>query len=145
VNIYPTYIFDKGPLKGLVVTPGVKIQTGLPLTTLAAQEAYTDQGEAILNGRGDLGRAPVTGTVDVHLDYPWRISESRSLHFAIDMLNIANTKRNLLINQNVDLDFLVKNADFQKPGFGAANAQGQNLVLGFVQPFNARFHVSFNF
>ena len=145
VNIYPTYIVGKGILKGLVVTPGVKIQTGVPLTTLTAQEIYTDQGEAIPFGRGDLGRAPVTGTVDVHLDYPWRISESKSIHFAVDMLNIADTRRNILINQNYDLDFQVQNNDFMKPGFGAENAGGQNLVLGFVQPFSARFHVAFNF
>jgi Carboxypeptidase regulatory-like domain len=145
INVYPTYIFDKGILKGLVVTPGVKIQSGVPLTTLAAQEDYQNSGEVPTFGRGDLGRAPVTGTVDVHLDYPWRIGETKSLHFAIDMLNIANTRRNLLINQNVDLSFGVKNLDFQAPGFGAANAEGQNLVLGFVQPFSARFHVSFNF
>jgi hypothetical protein len=145
VNIYPTYTFDKSILKGLIVTPGVKFETGNPLTTLAAQQAYTDQGEAILNHRGDLGHGPVTGTVDVHVDYPWRISEGKTLHFEADFLNIANTKRNLLINQNIDLDFEVPNKDFQAPGFGAANAAGQNLVLGFVQPFNARFHVSFNF
>lgn len=145
VNIYPTYTFDRGIVKGLIVTPGVRIQTGVPLTTLAAQQDYTDQGEAVLFGRGDLGRAPVTGTVDVHVDYPWRISESKTLHFEADFLNIADTRRNLLINQNVDLDFQIKNKDFGAPGFGAANAAGQNLVLGFVQPFNARFHVSFNF
>jgi hypothetical protein len=145
INIYPTYIFDKGPVRGLVVTPGVRIQSGVPLTTLAGQEAYSDQGEAILFHRGDLGRAPVTGTVDVHVDYPWRISESKSLHFAVDLQNIANTRRNLSVNQNVDVDFGVANVDFQKPGFGAGNAAGQNLVLGFVQPFSARFHVSFNF
>jgi len=145
VNIYPTYIFDKGILKGLVVTPGVKVQTGVPLTTLAAQEDYGNFGEVPLFGRGDLGRAPVTGTVDVHLDYPWRISESKSLHFEIDMLNIANTKRNLLINQYVDLSFGVLNKDFMAPGAGQANAEGQNLIEGFVEPFSARFHVSFNF
>jgi hypothetical protein len=145
VNIYPTYIFDKSFLRGLVVTPGVKIQTGVPLTSLAAQEDYGNYGEVPFNGRGDLGRAPVTGTVDVHLDYPWRISESKSLHFSIDMLNIANTKRNLLVNQFVDLDFGVLNKDFQKPGFGGPNGAQQYLVAGFVAPFSARFHVSFNF
>jgi hypothetical protein len=145
VNIYPTYIFDKTFLKGLVVTPGVKIQSGVPLTTLTAQEAYQDAGEVPQFGRGDLGRAPVTGTVDVHLDYPWRISETKSLHFAIDMLNIADTRRTLLVNENYDLDFEVKNVDFNKPGTSFANAAGTQLVQGFVQPFSARFHVSFNF
>jgi len=151
VNIYPTYTFDKGFVKGLVVTPGVKIQSGLPLTTLAAQEAYGNQGEVPLFGRGDLGRGPVTGTVDVHLDYPWRISESKSLHFAVDIMNIANSRRNILTDQFVDLDFGITNkppvGDFGKPGYYPYpfNAAGQNLTTGFVEPISARFHVAFNF
>jgi len=147
VNFYPTYIFDKTFLKGLVVTPGVRIQSGVPLTTLEGLEPYFDSGEIPLFGRGDLGRAPVTGTVDVHLDYPWRLSETKSLHFSVDMQNIANTRRNLLINQNLDIDFGILNADFMKPGYynSTGPSAGQNLILGFVQPFNARFHVSFNF
>ena len=85
--------------------------------------------------------------MDVHLDYPWRLSENKSLHFSIDMLNIANTKRNLLINQNLDIDFGIQNADFMKPGYynSTGPSAGQNLVIGFVQPFSARFHVAFNF
>ena len=145
VNIFPTYTFDKGFVKGLVVTPGVRIQTGVPLTTLTAQEAYLDPGEVPQFGRGDLGRAPVTGTVDVHLDYPVRLSETKSLHFTIDMLNIADTRRNLLVNEDADLEFGVKNVDFGKPGTSFANAAGSQLIQGFVQPFSARFHVSFNF
>ena len=145
VNVYPTYIFDKGPLRGLVVTPGVRIQSGVPLTTLVAQEDYGNFGEVPLHGRGDLGRAPVTGTVDVHLDYPRRITESKVLHFSVDMLNIANTKRNLSINQYPDVDFGVLNADFMKPGAGQQVGIQQNLVQGFVAPFSARFHVSFTF
>lgn len=145
INIYPTYVFDKGKIKGLTITPGVKIQTGVPLTTLAAQEAYQNSGEVPLFGRGDLGRSPVTGTVDVHVEYPVKLGETRSLRFAIDMFNIANTKRELSINQNVDLSWGALNADFKKPGFGAVNAQGQNLILGFVQPFSSRATVSFNF
>jgi len=148
VNIYPTYFFDKGFVKGLVITPGVRIQTGVPLTTLEGLKPYADSGEIALFGRGDLGRAPVTGTVDVHLDYPWRISENKSLHFSIDMLNIADTRRNILIDQDVDIEFGILNADFMKPAGAvgnALNAAGTHLVQGFVQPFSARFHVAFNF
>ena len=151
VNIYPTYTFDKGFVRGLIVTPGVKIQSGLPLTTLAAQQAYGNQGEVPLFGRGDLGRGPVTGTVDVHLDYPVKLGETKSLHFAVDVLNIANSKRNILVDQFVDLNFGIPNkppaGDFGKPGYYPYpfNAAGQNLVLGFVEPVSARFHVAFNF
>ena len=104
-------------------------------------------GEVPINGRVDLGRGPVTGTVDVHVDYPWRISESKSVHFAVDMLNIANTKRNILVNQFQDITFGITSADYQKPGYYPYpfNAAGQNLIAGFVEPFSARFHVSFNF
>ena len=147
VNVYPTYTFDKTFLKGLIVTPGVKIQSGLPFTTLIAQEPYVNTGEVPVNGRGDLGRGPVTGTVDLHLDYPWRISESKSLHFSVDMMNIANTKRNITINQFQDVTFGILTPDYQKPGYYPYpfNAAGQNLVTGFVEPFSARFHVAFNF
>jgi hypothetical protein len=147
VNIYPTYTFDKTFLKGLIVTPGVKIQSGLPFTTLVAQEPYVNTGEVPIFGRGDLGRGPVTGTVDVHLDYPWRISESKSVHFSVDLMNIANSKRNLLIDQFADVTFGLKSADYQKPGYYPYpfNAAGQNLTTGFMEPFSARFHVAFNF
>jgi hypothetical protein len=147
VNVYPTYTFDKTFLKGLIVTPGVKIQSGLPFTTLVAQQPYVNTGEVPINGRGDLGRGPVTGTVDVHLDYPWQISESKSLHFAVDLMNIADTRRNLLIDQFGDITFGIKSTDYTKPGYYPYpfNAAGQNLVTGFVEPFSARFHVAFNF
>ncbi len=147
VNVYPTYIFDKTFLRGLIVTPGVKIQSGLPLTTLIAQQPYVNTGEVPVNGRGDLGRGPVSGTVDVHLDYPWQISESKSLHFAVDLMNIADTRRNLLIDQFADVTFGIKSADYMKPGYYPYpfNAAGQNLTTGFVEPFSARFHVAFNF
>ncbi len=145
VNIYPTYTFDKGFIKGLVVTPGIKIQTGVPLTTFTAQEAYQDAGEVPQYGRGDLGFSPTTGTVDVHVDYPWKISETKSVHFAVDMLNIADTRREIQVNQDWDLEFGVKNLGFGLPGTSFGNAAGTQLVQGFVQPFSVRFHVAFNF
>jgi hypothetical protein len=45
VNIYPIYVLDHSLLKGMVLGGGLRIQTGLPLTTLAAQQAYQNAGE----------------------------------------------------------------------------------------------------
>ena len=56
----------------------------------------------------------MTGTVDIHVEYPWRISEKKRLHFGMDMFNLANVKRVTGINQNEDLQFGVPNTDFQK-------------------------------
>jgi len=145
INIYPTYILDRGPLKGLILTPGVKIQSGVPLTTLAAQSNYGNYGEVPIFGRGDLGRLPMTGTVDAHVEYPWKISESKSLNLAVDFLNIANTKRPLSINQFADLSYQNLNVDFKKPGNGIPDNLIEGLTGGFVNPFSMRIGVSFKF
>jgi len=145
VNVYTTYVLDRSVMKGLVLGSGVRIQTGVPLTTLAGQSAYLTSGEVPIFGRGDLGRAPVTGTVDAHVEYPWHFSESKYFKFGIDFFNIANTKRALLENQFVDLTFGVPSTDFQKPGNGTTHSYPDRLVGGFVAPFSARASVSFNF
>jgi hypothetical protein len=110
---------------------GLRIQSGVPLTTLYAQYAYQNPGEVPWFGRGDLGRAPVTGTVDLHAEYPWRISERFSLKMGYDAFNIANTKRSTLVDEYGDLGFGTVNVDFQKPGGPSGHS--------FVYPFNSRF------
>ncbi|MGH9747888.1 MAG: TonB-dependent receptor [Candidatus Acidiferrales bacterium] len=127
VNVYSTYVLDRSFMKGLVLGGGLKLASGVPLTTIAAQEAYVNSGEVPLFGRGDLGRAPVTGTIDTHLEYPWKINDRFTLKLGFDAFNIGNTKRETLINQNVDLQFGVPNSDFK-------NAYRRF----FVTPFQSR-------
>jgi hypothetical protein len=136
INVYPTYVLDRSFLKGLVLGGGLRIQSGVPLTTLVAQQAYQNPGEVPLFGRGDLGRAPVTGTIDTHIEYPWKLTEKLSLKLGFDAFNIANTKRQTLINQNDDQGFGIPNADFMKP----AGTVGQHNYF-FVPPFSSRFSV----
>jgi len=145
VNIYPTYILDRSPLKGLIITPGIRIQSGVPLTTLTAQSNYGNPGEVPIHGRGDLGRLPMTGTVDAHVEYPWVIREGKFLRLAVDFLNIANTKRPLSINQFADLSFGNLNVDFQKPGNGIPDNLIDGLTGGFVAPFSLRLKAQFVF
>jgi len=127
VNVYTTYVLSNGMLKGMVLGGGVKVQSGVPLTTLVAQQAYQNQGEVPLFGRGDLGRAPVTGSVDVHIEYPWKINDRFTLKAGFDAFNIADGRRETLINQNADQGFQVNNGDFQKP-----------YLRYFQPPFQAR-------
>jgi hypothetical protein len=127
VNVQTTYILDRSKLKGLVLGTNLRVQGGVPLSTLAAQPAYINTGEVPLFGRGDLGRAPTTGTLDVHAEYPFKLGEKMSFRAGIDLFNILNTKRQTLINQNPDLQYGVLNVDFQ-------NAF-QNF---FIAPFQAR-------
>ena len=104
------------------------------------QQAYQNAREVPLFGRGDLGRAPVIGTVDAHIEYPWKLGERFTLKLGFDAFNIGNTTRTTLINQNNDQGFGVPNPDFQKP-FGVAGLAG----YFFQQPFSSRFSVRFVF
>jgi hypothetical protein len=140
LNAHTFYVFPNGKLKGLVLGTGLTVQSGIPLTTLVAQQAYQNQGEVPIFGRGDLGRSPVTGTVDAHVEYPWRITERISLRLGFDMFNIANSNRQTTVNQFYDLGFSLKNADFQKP-YTSTNFQTQ----GFVSPFTSRASVKLVF
>jgi hypothetical protein len=133
INIYPIFILDHSRLKGLVLGGGLRIQTGLPLTTLVAQQAYQNAGEVPLNGRGDLGRAPTTAGIDAHLEYPWKFNERVSLKFGFDAFNIFNRKSQTLINQNADQGFGVNNQDFKLP-FATTGMNG----YFFQQPFSSR-------
>jgi len=137
VNIYSTFALDKSRLKGMVLGGGLRIQSGVPLTTLVAQQAYQNAGEVPLNGRGDLGRAATTAGLDAHAEYPWKLGERFSLRFGFDAFNIANRKTQTLINQNADQGFGIPNPDnFKKP----YATIGMNNYF-FQQPFSSRVSV----
>src|SRR2546421_81383 len=58
INIFPVYVLDHSRLKGMVFGGGLRVQTGLPLTTLVAQQAYQNADEVQLFARAELFRAP---------------------------------------------------------------------------------------
>jgi Carboxypeptidase regulatory-like domain len=134
LNILPSYTIADGFAKNLELGTAVSVLSGVPWTTLAAQEIYGNAGEVPLYGRGDLGRSPVTGTVGAHLMYPIKFTESKQLKLSFDAFNIANTKRVIRTTQDVDLSFQVLNQDFTN-----------HIPLSFVPPFSARFSVLFTF
>jgi len=134
VNVSAFYVLDRSRLKGMVLGSGLRIQTGLPLTTLYAQFAYQNAGEVPWFGRGDLGRAPTTSTVDAQIEYPWKLTDRVSLKLGFSAFNIANRKAKTLINQNADQGFGVTNAnDFKGP----YATTGMNSYF-FQQPFSSR-------
>src|SRR5712691_5069197 len=138
LNAHSTYVLPNGKLKGMVFGAGVTVRSGNPLTTLVAQQGYQNPGEVPIFGRGDLGRSPVTGTVDAHVEYPWRIRERFHLKFGFDVFNIGNTKRQTTLNQNFDLGFGLSNADSQHPVTSIVNQ-------GFVPPFRSRASIKLEF
>jgi len=142
-NGYFSYVFDHGMLKNLTLGTGIRVSTGTPINELAAHPVYQNAGEVPIGGRGKEGRTPTTGNVDFHADYVMNITEKAHLRFGVDMFNIANTKRILYINQNVDLGFGTTNIDFLKP----ANIPFAPIAsaTGIQSPFNARVFARLEF
>jgi len=137
-NAHSTYVLPSGKLKGFVIGAGLTVLSGNPLTSLYAQEAYQNAGEVPLFGRSNLGRAPVTGSVDAHLEYPIKLTERMQLKVAFDVFNIVDSTRQTTVNQFGDLGFGQPNVDFQKPITTFVNQ-------GFVDPFNSRLSVLLTF
>ncbi|MGH7867975.1 MAG: TonB-dependent receptor, partial [Candidatus Dormibacteraceae bacterium] len=134
LNVEPVYTIASGFAKNLTLSAAVNVLSGVPLTTLYAQQIYGNPGEVPVNGRGDLGFSPVTGTVDAHAEYPWKFGESKQLKFEFDAFNLANTKRSILSTEQADLSFGQLNQDFTN-----------HIPLSFVAPFSARFGLMFTF
>jgi hypothetical protein len=132
-NGYFSYVFDHGTLKNLTLGSGVRITTGTPINQMAAHPVYDNAGEVPIGGRGSEGRTPTTGQVDLHADYVKNITERLHLRFGVDMFNLGNAKRILLINQNIDLGTGTPNLDFLKPATLIAT-RGDSIQ----SPFNAR-------
>jgi Carboxypeptidase regulatory-like domain len=137
-NAHATYVLPSGKLKGFVIGAGVTVLSGNPLTTFYAQEPYVNGGEVPQFGRGDLGRAPVVGSVDAHLEYPFRLTERMQLKVAFDVFNIVDSTRQTTSNQFGDLTYGNANVDFGKPITTFVNQ-------GFVDPFNSRLSVLLTF
>ena len=140
LNAHSTYVLPNGKLKGFTIGAGVTVLSGNPLTSLYAQQAYQNPGEVPLLGRANLGRSPVTGSVDAHLEYPFKLSERMQLKVAYDLFNIVDSTRQTTINQFGDLGFGLQNVDFQKP-ITTTTFQNQ----GFVNPFSSRLSVLLTF
>ena len=132
-NGYFSYVFDHGKLKNLTLGTGVRIQTGTPINQMAAHPVYDNAGEVPIGGRGSEGRTPTIGQVDLHADYVHNLTERLHLRFGVDMFNLGNSKRILLINQNIDLGTGTPNLDFLKPATLVAT-RGDSIQ----SPFNAR-------
>jgi Carboxypeptidase regulatory-like domain/TonB-dependent Receptor Plug Domain len=143
VNAFFSYYVDHGALKGLTLGPGVQFETGIPINDLKAHPVYLNAGEVPVNGRGSLGRTPLSGTVDLHAEYSHPVTERTSLHLGVDLFNIANAKRQLFVDQNEDLQFGQPNADFKKPANFSTSTGDAGTA--FQAPFSARVMLKFVF
>lgn len=114
------------------------VQSGIPLTPLAAHPAYGNAGEIPITPRGSLGTTPVTFPLDLHGDYTYKLGETRRLKVVADFFNIGNQTRLVAINTWTESAPGTKNLDYLKPGTNV-------LAQPYQQAFSARLAVRFEF
>jgi len=139
--------------KGLTLGTSVHYQTGVPINNLFAHPVYFNSGEIPVcadgdttlkscnnDPRGSLGYTQAFGSVDLHADYPVRITERSRLRLGADLFNITNNQRLLRVDQAAQRTVGVPNADFLKP-----NGDGIQIQPAFQRPFYARFMIRYEF
>ena len=113
-----TTITNRGPLSndrrhqfkvsGLYNTPfklsvgaTAYFRTGTPLTRYGYSSAY-DRYEFFLTTRGAEGRTPSNYDADVHLGYPIDAGGKAKVNILLDVFNILNTQRPVLLDERYD-------------------------------------------
>jgi len=137
VNVYGSYAFSEkgfkgfgGGLKGLNLGAGLHLESGVPISEFLAHPNYQNAGEIPVGGRGKLGRTPFFAQLDLHLNYPWRVSDRMKLNFIANFFNVANSQK-------------VRLPDQFRENFNPTGVLGMGqLNPDFLQPRS--FHLPFN-
>ena len=136
INIFGSYSFSESGfgsgLKGLNLGFNFRSQSGIPISEFLAHPVYANAGEIPVGGRGKLGRTAWNNRFDVHVDYPWVISENKRLKFIADFFNVTNTRNIRQPQEFAETTIGVPNVDFLKP-------------RSFYAPFNMRLGLRFEF
>ncbi len=150
VNGFVSYTFGNQFMKGLTIGTSARFSTGTPISNLFAHPVYQNAGEVPFcadgtttscpSARGSLGRTKNNGQVDLHADYPIRLTERSKIRLAADLFNLTDMRTQLRVDQRAQLALGIPNADFGKPVGG-----GVTLSPGYQRPFYARFGVKFEF
>jgi hypothetical protein len=144
INVYGSYAFGESSFgkfaRGLNLGLGVHMESGVPLSEFLAHPVYLNAGEVPLGGRGKLGRSPFYGRLDLHGDYPFKITERMKLTFVGDFFNVTNNQEVRLIDQFRESTLNQPNPDFGKP---SGNAGQLNPV--YYLPFNMRLGLKLDF
>jgi hypothetical protein len=152
-NGFVSYTFATH-LKGLTMGSSMHFQTGVPINNLYAHPAYQNSGEVPFcadnttncpSARGSLGRTRDFGQVNLHVDYPIRLSEGTRLRLGADLFNLTNSKTQLRVDQAAQQSLGVPNVDFGKPTGVGPSAVNGNTNPGYLRPFYARFSAKFEF
>jgi hypothetical protein len=135
-KIYGNYQFGFGANVGV----GFQLESGAPLTAMAANPLYdsageipeTPRGQGFETEQGFKKRTPVHTSFDLHGDYGFRLGGVRRLVVLADVFNVLNQQR------VTDYDYYTEVAFQQSnPNFGR--------IIAYQSPRTARFGLRFEF
>ncbi len=142
IKVFGNYTFNMGLNLGL----GLTMNSGAPLTALAANPNYDNGGEIPVTPRGGgfqtsdgfKTRTPFEYNTDMHADYAFKFGGQRLVVLA-DVFNLFNLQRTIGYDNFVEQSFGVSN-----PNFGLPVSE---LVSGpqFQTPRQIRFGARFEF
>jgi hypothetical protein len=143
IKVFGTYEVGRR----LDVSLGLELESGAPLTALAAHPVYGGGGEIPLSPRGAgfvtsegfRTRTPWTRPVNAGASYRLPLA-ARTLTLTADVFNVFNTKTVLDYNTFSELQFNVPNPDFGRAGVSGVVAGQQ-----FTTPRQVRVGVRFEF
>jgi hypothetical protein len=130
---------------GLNLGAGVQLSSGIPLTPLASNPLYENNGEIPEGPRGSgletvdgfKTRTPFTSAVDLHADYGVRLGANRRVVLLADLFNLFNSQRATGYDQDTESTFGALNPDFGQPVIAR--------IPQFQTPFQVRFGARFEF
>ncbi|HEX8649843.1 MAG TPA: carboxypeptidase regulatory-like domain-containing protein [Pyrinomonadaceae bacterium] len=135
-NIFGSYTFGKegwgSRFHGMTLGATLHGESGVPISEFLAHSVYLNAGEIPVGGRGKLGRTSPFYRLDLHVDYPWAISETARLSFIADFFNVTNNRGIRTVQQ-----FRESTAGQLNPDFFAPST--------FYAPFNLRVGLRFEF
>lgn len=141
VKVFGNYAFPFGLNLGI----GQVMNSGKPLTGLAANPNYTNGGEIPMTPRGEgiqtvsgfRKRTPFEYDTSVHADYAFRFGGSRRIVVLADVFNLFNLQRTTDFDNWTELQLGVANPDFGKPV--SQNVAGPQFQTPRQIRFGARF------
>ena len=131
-KVYGSYLLDFG----LTLSAGLNLNSGKPLTGLAANPVYQNGGEIPLTPRGAgfqtsdgfQTRTPFTTTLDGHAAYSLKVGGRRSVVLVADVFNIFNRQTVADVDNWFESTFGSPNPDYGRAGASSVVAGQQFLA-----------------
>ena len=142
-------LFGNRMFGGLNIGANVTLNSGKPLTPMAANPVYDTPGEIPVAPRGSgiqtidgmMTRTPFESQLDLQASYSLSLSGMRKMTFLADVFNLFNEQRTIGYDQDTQLNASTVNPDFGKP---IATILGGNPPQ-FQAPRNIRVGIRFEF